>query len=172
MPVQCAAVNPPPPAHTNAPTASGGRDRPVRALAEALDRVRDRLRWLIILRAAASLVAGGLIGLLAIGLIDLGLHLPAVARGVLLVAGLGGVAIGAKRLVLPAARWRMSRSALAHRLEQLQPQHAGTIASAVDMLDLADQPGETGSMARAVVAQASGGVAQVRAASLDRKSVV
>ena len=168
MPVQCAAVNPPPPAHTNAPTASGGRDRPVRALAEALDRVRDRLRWLIILRAAASLVAGGLIGLLAIGLIDLGLHLPAVARGVLLVAGLGGVAIGAKRLVLPAARWRMSRSALAHRLEQLQPQHAGTIASAVDMLDLADQPGETGSMARAVVAQASGGVAQVRAASLIR----
>lgn len=142
--------------------------RPVLALAQALDSVGKRVRALLMLRAVAALLALTLLGALLLGLIDLGLRLPGGVRAVLLIAGLVACVMGVRRWVLPAARWRTTRAAMAHRLELLHPEHAGAIAPAVDLLPLAHEPGEGGSIARAGIARASASVAQVRAPSLIR----
>lgn len=134
----------------------------VRRLAESLDRIGLTVRLLLVVRACAWIGAAVLAGLLGAGLIDLGLRLPAMVRAVLLLGGLALVASGVVWRVLPAWRLRLSRPALARRIEAIEPQHAGRIAPGVDLLAMVGDAGETGAMARAAVERAGERAAGVR----------
>lgn len=141
---------------------------PVRRLAEGLDRVGRTVRVLLVLRAGAWIAGSFIAAALLIALIDLGLRLPGGVRALLLVAGLGAVAFGVRRLVVPAWRIRPGRASLAHRIEQMDPRHAGQIAPAVDLLASVDEPGQTGALARAGVERAGRRIADVDARSILR----
>lgn len=167
IPVQWFGV-PDPSSHPE--TRPGAHDAPVRELAAALDRVGTRVRTLLVARGVAWLLGATLAGGVAVGLIDLGLRLPPAARLVLLAAGILTLFWGVRRQVLPAYRVRLSRASLAHKLERIEPQHAGQIAPMVDLLDQSEDGGETGRIARSALARAAEGVRGVRAARLIRWS--
>lgn len=140
----------------------------VRRLAAGLDRVSRTVRALLVVRATAWIAALFVAGAVIVGLIDLGLRLPAGVRTVLLLGGLAAAGLGIRRLVLPAWRTRPSRASLAHRIERMDPRHAGQIAPAVDLLSQVDVPGEAGALARAGVERAGHRIADVDARSILR----
>lgn len=136
----------------------------------SLDRVGGTLRTLLVARAGAWLIAS-LIGTgILVALVDRGLTLPGSVRAVLLLIGLGVLAWAVRRFVQPAWRLHISRSTLAHRLEQIEPEHTGQIASAVDLLNLMDEPEPTGAIARAGVTNAAERVGGISASRLIRWS--
>jgi hypothetical protein len=155
--------------HFTTTPASEGTDR-VRRLADALDRVARTVRTLLVIRAVAWILAAAVGAALLVALVDLGLRLPAVLRGVLLAAGIGGVAAGVWTMARPAWRARPGRAALAHRIERIEPALAGRIAPAVDLLPKVDEPGETGAIARAGVERAGIDAGRVNAWEILRWS--
>ena len=142
----------------------------VRRLAEALDRVARTVRTLLVVRAVVWILAAALAAGILLGLIDLGLRLPPMLRGLLLMLGLAGAGAGVRAMVLPAWRTRPGRADLARRVEAIEPAHTGLIAPAVDLLDQADAPGETGAMARAGIERAGERVSGVNAWQILRWS--
>lgn len=152
--------------------ARGGGAEAVRTLAEGLDRVARIVRALLITRAAAWIGAGAVLGVVLLGLIDLGLRLPAPVRGVLLMGGLAGLVAAWAALVRPAWRLRLGRPGLAQRIERIDPRHAGQIAPAVDLLAQTEEPGEPGVLARAAVERAGQRLAEVDAGRIVRWSGV
>lgn len=142
----------------------------VRTLGDRLDAVARTARSMLVARGVAWVLASGIGGALALAVIDLGLRLPGGARAGLLVAGLIALAALGRAIVGPAWRFRPSRSALALRIEALEPAHRGRIAPAVDLLGMVDQPGEAGAMARAGVERAGERLAAVNARTVLRWS--
>lgn len=142
----------------------------VRRLAEAFDRVSRTVRTLLVVRAVVWILAAALGAGLLLGLTDLALRLPPMLRGLFLIVGLAGVGAGVRAMVLPAWRTRPGRADLARRVEAIEPAHTGLIAPAVDLLDQADAPGETGAMARAGIERAGERVAGVNAWQILRWS--
>lgn len=149
------------------PLQTSGTDQ-VRRLAHTLDRVSRTIRALLVLRAGAWILGVAIGAALLVGLIDMGLRLPGVVRAAVLLGALIGVGAAVRTLVLPAWRTRPGRAALAHRLETIDPRHAGQIAPAVDLLANVNDPGETGAMARAGVERAGRRVEAVDARSILR----
>ena len=157
-----------PPSESGSDPARGVGSASVRRLAEGLDRVARTVRLLLVLRAAAWIAGAFVAAGVLVGLIDLGLRLPAGVRAVLLLAGFVGVALGVRLLVMPAWRTRPGRASLAHRIERMDPRHAGQIAPAVDLLSEVDAPGQAGALARAGVERAGHRIADVDARSILR----
>lgn len=116
-------------------TATHPVDRPdaERVLA-ALRRVRRSARLLLLTRALLLLVSVALGALVAGGLVDFALRLPAPARGVGLAAALATLGWLVARWAVPTWRFRPSLTTIALHAQRLDAQPARRLASGVDLL--------------------------------------
>lgn len=123
----------------------------VAVVIEQLGRLRRNTRRLLVLRAGGLVLLGFAGGVLAIGLLDFGLRLPAAVR-LLLLAGLLMAAFGlVRRHLLPALRFGPSLVDMALRVESRRPDLRGRLASAVDFIERGEV--ERSPLARLAVAR-------------------
>lgn len=97
-----------------------------------LRRLGWHARWLIVSRRGIGILAAvAAVSTVAI-ILDWIFRFPAPFRLVLLVAGIAALAVAARRLLLPALRFRPSPTELALRIERSSPALKGRLASGVE----------------------------------------
>lgn len=92
-------------------------DKGIDAIAAGLGKVRARARRLLLARAVCPLLAGVVAFVVGVGLLDYATRLPALLRGVLLLAAAGALVELVRRTVVPAARFSPGLTEMALRLE-------------------------------------------------------
>ncbi len=100
----------------------------------ALSRLRSKARLLLLARGAALIVAIGLGSLLAVGMLDYFLRLPATLRWIVWIAGVVALVFGVRAWIRPALGFRPSLRDLAMRVESTQGKRpGGWLASALEL---------------------------------------
>jgi hypothetical protein len=97
-----------------------------------LDHLRRRTRVMLVAQRLAVLIAWSLGVILGCVLLDFALRLPAALRLLLLLGGLGGLAVAVWRYFVPVFGYRPSLTQIALRVEQVLPALAGRLASSVE----------------------------------------
>lgn len=123
-------------------------------LQKRLAALRLRLRLAVTARGICLLAGGLLTACVLAGLLDWRMQLPAVARAVLLVAGLGAAGVAACLLLLRPLLARADDLTLALRVEELYPALADSLASAIEFSKEPPQTVDSPELRRAVLKRA------------------
>jgi len=118
---------------------SGGRSPDMTPVREALARVRDRARSLLLIRRAGPILGALLAGAAVLGVFDYLVRLPAGLRIILWLGALGAIAWAVRRWIVPALRFRPSLTEIALRVERTQEARdsglSGLLASGLDLAE-------------------------------------
>lgn len=137
-------------------------------LANRLSALRRRLLLVAGFRGGAWLLFTALSGILVAGLLDWQLHLPGLARAVLLVSTLAAAGAVAYRWLIQPLRARTDHLSLALRIEAEYPELNDGLASTVQFLEAPDGAG----MASAALRQAAVRQALSQAEKCDFNRVI
>lgn len=110
-------------------------------MAAVVQRIRARMRRLILVNRALLLASVFLATAVALGVADYVVRLPEWIRWGHWIAGLGSAALVLWKYVLPAWRFAPSLTDIALRIERERPALRGLLASAIDFENDDPQPG-------------------------------